>query len=39
MCVCAHRYAKDQVAEELKDVNDQMKKEEESKGALQVRRQ
>ena len=32
----AHRYSKDQLQEEIKDVNDQMKKEEESKGSLQV---
>jgi hypothetical protein len=30
------RYSKDQLQEEIKDVNDQMKKEEESNGALQV---
>eukprot|EP00967_Tisochrysis_lutea_P136959 scaffold244991_cov23-Tisochrysis_lutea.AAC.2 len=34
-CTCG--YSKDQLQEELRDVNDQMKKEEESKGSLQVR--
>jgi cell division protein FtsL len=36
LVVCC-RFQKEQLQEELRDVNDQMRKEEESKGALQVR--